>query len=189
MNQYEAMFLFDPTFGATIEACEAEINRVVVERAGGEVLFCRKWDERRLAYRIAGRKRGVYVLAYVKLGPDKIGAIERDVQISEKMLRILILRADHITPEMMELSMTHREVPSDRYFNDKGNGRPDGASKDKPADKVVEHHPAAGDETATDADTDADGEGKGDVEDVEEVEDVDEAAEASQTDGEKSGTE
>lgn len=101
MNQYEAMFLFDPTFGNSLENCEAEVRRLM-ERAEAEILFCRKWDERRLAYRIKGRKRGVYVLVYFKAEPAKIVGLERDAQLSENILRVLILCADGVTPEMME---------------------------------------------------------------------------------------
>jgi len=101
LNQYEAMFLFDPTFGASFEACEGEIRRLM-ERVGAEIVFCRRWDERRLAYKIKGRKRGVYVLVYFKAGPTRIGQLHRDVEISENVLRALVLRADAVTPEMME---------------------------------------------------------------------------------------
>ena len=55
MKQYEAMFLFDPNFGASFENCEKEVRRLM-DRAEAELLFCRTWDERRLAYRIKGRK-------------------------------------------------------------------------------------------------------------------------------------
>ncbi len=102
MNQYEAMFLFDPTFGASMEQCEGEVRRLM-ERAEAELLFCKKWDERRLAYRVDGRKRGVYVLTYFKANPEKIGGIERDTKLSEDILRILILRADDVSTERMEL--------------------------------------------------------------------------------------
>ena len=101
MNQYEAMFLFDPTFGASWENCEGEIRRIM-ERAGGEIVFCKMWDDRRLAYRIKGRKRGVYVLVYFKAPPEKIAGFERDAQLSEHILRIMLLRADGLTPEAME---------------------------------------------------------------------------------------
>lgn len=101
MNQYEAMFLFDPTFGASWENCENEIGRLM-ERAEAEVLFCRLWDERRLAYRIRGRKRGVYVLVYFKADPSRIAAFERDAQLSENVLRVLLLRADGVTREAMD---------------------------------------------------------------------------------------
>lgn len=106
MNQYEAMFLFDPTFGATWENCEAEIRRLM-ERAEGEIIVCRRWDERRLAYKLKGRKRGVYALVYFKAPPNKIGALERDAELSENILRVLILRADDLTPEAMERAFQH----------------------------------------------------------------------------------
>ncbi len=107
MNQYEAMFLFDPTFGSSYENCETEVRRIL-GRAEAEVVFCRRWDERRLAYKIKGRKRGVYVLVYFKADPSKIVGVERDGQLSEQVLRLLVLRADDITPEMMEKAAASR---------------------------------------------------------------------------------
>lgn len=101
MNQYEAMFLFDPSFGTAYESCEQEIQRLM-GRAEAEILFCRKWEERRLAYRIRGRKRGVYVLTYFKSHPSRIVGLERDATLSEHILRLLVLRADEVTSEDME---------------------------------------------------------------------------------------
>ena len=101
MNQYEAMFVFDPTFGGSFENCEAEIRRFM-ERAGAEILFCNKWEERRLAYKIMGRKRGVFVLVYFRSQPDRIAGVQRDVQLSENALRVLVMRADGVTPEMIQ---------------------------------------------------------------------------------------
>lgn len=101
MNQYEAMFLFDPTFGSSIENCEAEIKRLM-ERAEAEIILCRKWDERRLAYKIKGRKRGVYMIVYFNAPPGNIVKLERDSQLAENILRLLVLRAEGLTEEMME---------------------------------------------------------------------------------------
>ena len=101
MKQYEAMFLFDPTFGSSFEQCDAEIRRLL-ERAEAEILICRKWEERRLAYRIKGRKRGVYVLVFFRASPEKITPLERDAKLSESILRLLVLRAENVTPEAME---------------------------------------------------------------------------------------
>lgn len=107
MNLYEAMFLFDPTFGATFENCEAVVRRLM-DRAEAEILFCRKWDERRLAYRIKGRKRGVYVLVLFKAPANRIKPLERDAQINEEILRLLILRAEGVTPEALEQSISEK---------------------------------------------------------------------------------
>ena len=155
MNQYEAMFLFDPTFGASVEDCEAEIKRLL-DRAEAEIVFSRRWDERRLAYRIDGRKRGVYVLVYFKSAPDKIGALERDAHIAENILRLLVVRADGVTPEMMERAVSGRAAESsgsDREWgprsrdrgSDRGRGGRDADRAGKPADKAVKGADKSGD--------------------------------------------
>ena len=100
LRQYEGMFLFDSSFAADMSKPEAEIRRIL-DRAEAEIVFCRKWDERRLAYEIRGRRRGTYVLTYFKCRPDILGGIERDAQLSENVLRLLVLRADHMTAERM----------------------------------------------------------------------------------------
>ena len=130
MNQYEAMFLFDPTFAASFDACESEVKRLM-DRADAELLFCRKWEERRLAHRIKGRKRGVYALVYFKAPPDKIKPLERDAQISENILRLLVLRADYVTPETMEMALRQREATA----ADEGGGPP---SKSRAPDSAKE---------------------------------------------------
>lgn len=123
MNQYEAMFVFDPTFGSAYEKCESEVRRLV-ERASGEILLCHKWDERRLAYRIKGRKRGVYVLVYFKAPPEKIAPMERDAKLSEHILRLLVLRADGYTLEQMERAAAPRSEET---------GKPSGADAKRDA--------------------------------------------------------
>lgn len=112
MNQYEAMYLFDPTFGGSHENCEAEIRRIM-GRAEAELLFCKRWDERRLAFKLKGRKRGVYVLTFFSADPSKIAGIERDVRLSENVLRVLVLRADGITPDMMEKASIAKTEPAE----------------------------------------------------------------------------
>lgn len=129
MNQYEAMFLFDPTFGQSFEKCEEEIRRLM-ERAEAELVFCQKWDERRLAYRIKGRKRGAYVLSYFKASPDKIVSLERDAKLSEHVLRVLIMRADGLSQEHMERALAlGREEPA--RPRREGRRAPDGDRKSR----------------------------------------------------------
>lgn len=138
MNQYEGMFLFDPTFGSSFENCETEIRRLL-DRASGEILFCRKWDERRLAYKINGRKRGVYALTYFKAPADRIAPLERDAQLSEHILRLLVLRADGLTQDDMEGVVSSK---SDESAPRTGDGA-EKAAREKPApEKPVPEKPA-----------------------------------------------
>ncbi|MBN2561257.1 MAG: 30S ribosomal protein S6 [Phycisphaerae bacterium] len=101
MRTYEAMFLMEPTLATDWPAAEAEINRML-ERADAKLLGIKSWGERKLAYPIGHRKRGLYALSFFDAAPDKIPGLERDVQLSEKAVRVLVLRRDNMTPEAIE---------------------------------------------------------------------------------------
>lgn len=110
MKRYEAMFLFDNAAAHEWPAVEKEVNRLT-SRIGASLLACVKFDERKLAYEIRGRKRGTYVLTYMDAAPEKIGEFERDAQLSEAVLRVLVLRADDLSEERLtEL----RALPADK---------------------------------------------------------------------------
>ncbi len=95
---YEAMFLASQTAAASFGDLIDHINSLF-ERAQAEVIAMKKWDERRLAYEIDKQKRGVYILAYFKCPTDMVPHLERDVVISDKILRVLITSAEHLTEE------------------------------------------------------------------------------------------
>jgi small subunit ribosomal protein S6 len=99
---YESLFLVDSAEAAADWAGINEHIKKLLERNGAEVVSIRKWDERPLAYPIMGKNRGTYILAYFNSPSGAIAAIERDCQLSERIMRVLILRADHITKEDIE---------------------------------------------------------------------------------------
>ena len=122
-KQYEAMFLFDPGFAGDFANAEQEIQRIL-DRAEAEIILCCRWDERKLAYEVDGRKRGVYALTYFLVDPTRLRGIERYVQLSESVLRVLILRADGLSREDME-----KFVPSER----RAEPQPEAENGEKPA--------------------------------------------------------
>jgi small subunit ribosomal protein S6 len=95
---YEAMFLASQTAAASFGDLIDHINSLF-ERADAQVISMKKWDERRLAYEIDKQKRGVYILAYFKCPTDMVPHLERDVVISDKLLRVLVTSADHLSEE------------------------------------------------------------------------------------------
>lgn len=100
MYAYEAMFLISQGVAADLAGAVSHINGLLA-RAKADVLAMRKWDERRLAYEIKGQKRGVFILTYFKAPADAITGLERDCNLSEQVLRVMILRADHLSEEEM----------------------------------------------------------------------------------------
>lgn len=100
MNQYEAMFLFGPSATADLDAA-INLARSIIERHGGQILVIKKWDERKLAYEIKGQKRGTYVIAFFKAPGKAVTPIEREVSLGEEILRVMVLRADHLNQDEM----------------------------------------------------------------------------------------
>jgi small subunit ribosomal protein S6 len=97
---YEAMFLLSQAVAADLGSAVDHIKEILA-RGHAEIIAMKKWDDRRLAYEIKGQKRGVYILAYFKAPGVDISHVERDCNLSEKVLRALILRADHLSIEEM----------------------------------------------------------------------------------------
>jgi small subunit ribosomal protein S6 len=90
------MFLLGQAAAADLTGSLEHI-REIFSRNKCEVLAMRKWDERRLAYEIKKQKRGLYILAYFQAPAANMTHFERDCNLSEKVLRTLVLRADHLT--------------------------------------------------------------------------------------------
>ncbi len=107
--QYEAMFIIGQSQAADLAAVIAHLNEILA-RGHAEVVAMRKWDERRLAYEIRGQKRGLYILVYFKAPGVDVAHIERDCNLSEKILRTLILRADHLTQDEMTAADGRKEL-------------------------------------------------------------------------------
>ncbi|MEP0841811.1 MAG: 30S ribosomal protein S6 [Phycisphaerae bacterium] len=141
LKKYEGMFLFDPAVTADWDAVQAELGRLM-KRAEARVIVMQRWDERRLAYEIRGRKRAIYALTYFEAEPGKIAGLERDAQISEAILRCLVLKADHLSEEeMKELAARppdHSAADAERY--DTRGGRDGGFKRRREAG---ESEPAA----------------------------------------------
>src|SRR5512145_3278458 len=98
---YEAMFLFPQQQAADLRGAVDHVQNILA-RAEAEVISLCKWDERRLAYEIRGNKRGIYFLVYFRARRNAIAGIERDCNLSERLLRSIILRADLVPQERME---------------------------------------------------------------------------------------
>jgi small subunit ribosomal protein S6 len=104
MNLYEGMFLLD---NQVVRADWKTAKNAVLEtlkKHGGEVVSARRWDERKLAYAIRGRRRGTYLLTYYKAAPQNVGLIRRDIELDERILRYLVLCAEAVPEPELELS-------------------------------------------------------------------------------------
>lgn len=102
IDLYEGLFIVNQSVLGELEQA-MDFVRGILERAKSEIVAIQKWDERRLAYPIKGQRRGLYILAYFRVSRRQIANIERDVTLSDEMLRCLVLRADHVGETELDL--------------------------------------------------------------------------------------
>ena len=98
---YEAMFLVDSAQATDWDRINTIIKNIL-ERSEAEIVSLKKWDERKLAYEINGQSRGTYILCYFEVDGEKIRDIEREVRLSEQIMRVLILSAENMSQKDIE---------------------------------------------------------------------------------------
>lgn len=108
---YEAMFLVNAEQATDWEGINKTIKKIL-KRSKAEIVSIKKWDERKLAYEIKGQDRGTYILCYFKADAEKIQDIERDVHLSEQLMRVLILNAEARDKEDIEKDFSSQRETS-----------------------------------------------------------------------------
>ena len=94
MRAYELTFIVPTDVG------EEDLNGVVtqiqgwVEGTQGKVLGVDHWGRRRLAYNIAEYHEGQYVVLNLELEPQSTTELERNLKLSEKVIRHLLIRKE-----------------------------------------------------------------------------------------------
>lgn len=112
---YEGMFVVSQAAAAQFGDTLTHINELF-GRAHANVLAMKKWDDRRLAYEIDKQKRGVYILAYFTCPTDMVSKLERDAQISSKILRLLVIKADHLSEEEIAANDERQALADEAKF-------------------------------------------------------------------------
>jgi small subunit ribosomal protein S6 len=106
---YEGMFLIDSAEAAKDWDGIIETITKMLTKIDAEIVSIRKWDERPLAYKIRKCERGTYLLSYFRAEGPRIHDLERDVELSERIVRAMILNGDHLTEADIA-----KETPSTR---------------------------------------------------------------------------
>jgi small subunit ribosomal protein S6 len=94
MHPYEVTFIVRPELDE--QALTAVVDKVkgFVTNGGGQVSEVNPWGRRRLAYPINKIREGQYVFIRAQLPAQMISGLERDLRLSEQILRFLVVRAE-----------------------------------------------------------------------------------------------
>jgi len=118
---YEGMFLIDSAQAADWDVTTTTIKNIL-KRSDAEIVEMKKWDDRRLAYEIDRKIRGTYILCYFKVDADKIQDIEKAVQLSERIMRVLILSTEEMTADDIA-----KDTPAEKARKEAAGGEQTGA--------------------------------------------------------------
>jgi small subunit ribosomal protein S6 len=153
LTEYETTMLVRPDIGG--DAIEATLDRVreAIKNRGGKLLAINHWGKKKLAYPIEKHTRGVYVHTQYLGHGDLVAEVERNLRISDSVLRFLSVRvADDVDPAAREekayvapqynledTTTTEEAEASDGFHGDEGYGHRHEAGGDEHSDHDHDH--------------------------------------------------
>ena len=94
MHLYELMVILDPTVDERTVAPSLDKFLNVIRNGGGTVDNVDIWGRRRLAYEINKKTEGIYAVVNLKANSADVVELDRQLRISEAVMRTKVLRAD-----------------------------------------------------------------------------------------------
>ncbi len=101
-HQYELMVILDPGVDERTVAPSLEKFLGVIRTAGGSVDNVDIWGKRRLAYEIDKKSEGIYAVVDFTADADATKELDRQLNLSEAVLRTKVLRADEHIAQLAE---------------------------------------------------------------------------------------
>ena len=113
MPLYESVFIARQDISSQqVEGLTETFGKIIADN-GGEIAKSEYWGLRNLAYRIKKNRKGHYVLFNIDAPPPAIQEFERNMRISEDVLRYLTIRVDELE-EGPSIQMQSRHAREER---------------------------------------------------------------------------
>ena len=139
---YESVYIARPDISAAqVEALTQRLTEII-ETSGGRVTKNEYWGLKNLSYRIKKNRKGHYSLLNIDAPSEAVGEYERNMRLSEDVLRYLTVRVDELeeNPSVMMTrgSRDDRGRGRGRGFGGRDGGRPQAAKPTEQAAKPTE---------------------------------------------------
>lgn len=93
MQRYEVAILYHPDLEVDLTKAEERVQKIIADNKG-KITATDNWGKKKLAYPIGKNEFAVYVFYQTELDPLSIGKIESTLNITDEVLRYLIVRID-----------------------------------------------------------------------------------------------
>ena len=91
MRLYEAVYIFDAAMDEAAVNEKLEKFHALAIRNGGEVVAVDHWTNRQLAYPVAKKKTGYYVVSHFRADATALPEFERIIKLDESVMRYLLV--------------------------------------------------------------------------------------------------
>ncbi|MBW6431963.1 30S ribosomal protein S6 [Patescibacteria group bacterium] len=89
-GNYELLYIVHPDLESSIDKVTDKI-KTSIEKRGGKINYEENWGKRKLAYEIKKNDVGIYVLWFFAAPKKSIAKIEKEIRLTEEIIRYLIL--------------------------------------------------------------------------------------------------
>lgn len=118
MPLYEHVFLARQDVTAQQVETMVETYKGVIEAGGGTIEKIESWGVKSLAYRIKKNRKAHFTLLNISAPPAALAEMERQMQISEDVLRFMTIRVEQLEAEPS--AMMQKRDRDDRKDRDRG---------------------------------------------------------------------
>ena len=150
---YETIFIVNPDVSQ--ENTESLTDNFVerVEKAGGRIVKREYWGSRPLAYSIAKRKRGHYVMLVTDGEPQAVDTLEQAIRLDERIMRFLTTRLTELSDEPSPLVRRRSTPAAEETATDEAPATEEKAAAETPAteEKAADEATPATEETKAEA--------------------------------------
>ena len=92
LRDYELVVIFNPNVSDEDVGKQMERVSQWITAGGGEIANVSRWGRNRLAYPINHFREGTYVAYQFRMRPEATTELERNVKLSEEIIRHLLVR-------------------------------------------------------------------------------------------------
>ena len=118
MPLYEHVFLARQDVTSQQVETMVETYKGVIEAGGGTIEKIESWGVKSLAYRIKKNRKAHFTLLNISAPPAALAEMERQMQISEDVLRFMTIRVEQLEAEPS--AMMQKRDRDDRKDRDRG---------------------------------------------------------------------
>ena len=133
MTLYETLFVVHPEKGPRMKEFIEKFKKVI-EGQAGTISNVDEWGARDLAYRIDKQGRGYYTLLRYQATGKAVDELERNLRLTDGILRYLTVKADEETPTISPSApRSHPEDPRRSAHEEPRRSHEENAPKTEPS--------------------------------------------------------